>query len=329
MALKIARPQPLEGHLKFSSSDLDESRDTVGKIFCSHKIEVTGAANQLLTQLHEAEFCRSSLAHTSYGAAVNINTGRLNSYYLVQVPWEGSIEVTNGKHSDTFKPGVASIISSAVPMQMRWSPGASFYTVKLSKHALESKLATLLDEEVQSPLVFEPVLDLSSPHGKRWNSAVEFVRQQLTLATPDSLEQAMAQQLEDTLCLMALELLPHNYSNKPHGISSELAPKCVRRARQYILSNIENDITLEDLAAYAGISPSSLSRQFRNHQGQTPMQFIRAKKLDAVKKILKQSNGEASVTDIALRYGFNHLGRFSHYYREQFGESPSTTLKNN
>lgn len=328
MALQMQRTQPLQGHLKFRSTDLDESRDAVGKIFCDHKIEVTGAANELVTELYEAEFCRSSLAHTSYGTAVSINTGRVNSYYLVQVPWEGSIEVTNGKHCGSFKPGVASIISPAVPMQMRWSSGASFYTVKLSKHTMESRLASLLGEDLQSPLIFDPVLDFSSPQGKRWVSGVEFVRQQLTLPNPGSLEQSMAQQLEETLCLMALELLPHNYSDQSHRISSALAPKSVRRARQYILDNIQKDISLDDLAAETATSPSNLSKHFRNYQGQPPMQFIRAKKLDAVHQILKQSYGEVSVTEIALQYGFNHLGRFSHYYREKFGESPSTTLKN-
>jgi AraC-like DNA-binding protein len=37
--------------------------------------------------------------------------------------------------------------------------------------------------------------------------------------------------------------------------------------------------------------------------------------------------GEASVTDIALRWGFNHLGRFSQLYRERYGEKPLATLR--
>ena len=39
-----------------------------------------------------------------------------------------------------------------------------------------------------------------------------------------------------------------------------------------------------------------------------------------------EMNFEESVTDIALRCGFTHLGRFSVAYRTRFGESPSETL---
>ncbi len=328
MALKMERSQLLQGHLKFRSTDLDESRDLVGKIFSPHKSEITGTANDLATEVYEADFCRSSLSHTRYGTAVNINAGQLNSYYLIQVPWEGSIEITNGKHCAAYKPGLGSIISPTVPMQMRWAPGASTYTVKLSKHALESRLSIMLGEDLHAPLVFEPVLDFSSPQGQRWSSAVEFARQQLTLSSVGSLEQPIAQLLEDTLCLMALEQLPHNYSNKSNKVSAALAPKPVRRARQYIIDNLQNDIFLDDLANETAISPSSLSKHFKRYYGQSPMQYIRARKLDAVHQILKQSYTEVSVTEIALKFGFNHLGRFSQYYREKFGESPSTTLKN-
>jgi AraC-like DNA-binding protein len=34
-----------------------------------------------------------------------------------------------------------------------------------------------------------------------------------------------------------------------------------------------------------------------------------------------------SVTDVALRHGFIHMGRFAAYYKQRFGCSPSTSLR--
>ena len=34
-----------------------------------------------------------------------------------------------------------------------------------------------------------------------------------------------------------------------------------------------------------------------------------------------------SVTEVAYAHGFEHLGRFSAYYRERFGELPSDTVR--
>jgi AraC-like DNA-binding protein len=36
---------------------------------------------------------------------------------------------------------------------------------------------------------------------------------------------------------------------------------------------------------------------------------------------------EASISQVALRYGFRHLGRFAADYRALYGESPSVTLR--
>jgi AraC family ethanolamine operon transcriptional activator len=39
-----------------------------------------------------------------------------------------------------------------------------------------------------------------------------------------------------------------------------------------------------------------------------------------------RADAEENVTAIALKWGFNHIGRFSLTYRARFGESPSRTL---
>jgi AraC-like DNA-binding protein len=37
--------------------------------------------------------------------------------------------------------------------------------------------------------------------------------------------------------------------------------------------------------------------------------------------------GTSTVTDVAMSYGFNHVGKFAIAYKEAFGESPSASLQ--
>ncbi len=55
------------------------------------------------------------------------------------------------------------------------------------------------------------------------------------------------------------------------------------------------------------------------------MELLRNLRLDAARQRLL-SERSSSVTDVALEFGFGHLGRFSAYYRSRFGELPRQTL---
>ncbi|WP_094783336.1 helix-turn-helix domain-containing protein [Paraburkholderia ribeironis] len=47
----------------------------------------------------------------------------------------------------------------------------------------------------------------------------------------------------------------------------------------------------------------------------------------AAYRIFKLAVANTSVTDVALRLGFAHVGRFSADYRAAFGEPPAATLR--
>ena len=87
--------------------------------------------------------------------------------------------------------------------------------------------------------------------------------------------------------------------------------------------NATAPIAMSDVAAHVGISMRSLQAGFRQWRGTQPHIYLRNIRLQGARQDLRA--GEASVTDVALRYGFANLGRFSAYYRAAFGELPSDT----
>ena len=116
--------------------------------------------------------------------------------------------------------------------------------------------------------------------------------------------------------------------NRPHKPSSTpLLPRGVRRALEAMRANVGRDWSVVDLAAVAGVSSSTLQRQFQIFLGKTPGAALRDIRFESARRELLQGLPDAKVMDVALRCGFPHCGRFSIEYRRRYGETPSQTLK--
>jgi AraC-like DNA-binding protein len=83
-----------------------------------------------------------------------------------------------------------------------------------------------------------------------------------------------------------------------------------------------------DVAEVARVSYPTLVRAFRKHHDQSPMQFVKQRRMEQVQRELMAANPKQNtVTHLALEFGFHHLGQFSVDYKKTFGESPSETLR--
>jgi transcriptional regulator GlxA family with amidase domain len=98
-----------------------------------------------------------------------------------------------------------------------------------------------------------------------------------------------------------------------------------QRAEALILAEPDAPHSVESLARAAGVSTRSLCRSFQRLRGCGPMAAVRRVRLQLVRRDLLAGGPETRVTDMAMRWGFYHLGRFSRLYAEQFGELPSAT----
>jgi AraC family transcriptional regulator, ethanolamine operon transcriptional activator len=72
--------------------------------------------------------------------------------------------------------------------------------------------------------------------------------------------------------------------------------------------------------------PEQVVRQaFINTVGRGPGSWMRDQRLNGARRDLLDRDNRASVSEVAVRWGFWHLGRFSRYYSDLFGELPSQT----
>ena len=78
------------------------------------------------------------------------------------------------------------------------------------------------------------------------------------------------------------------------------------------------------LCGALGVSERTLQLHFRQLVGTSPRRWDLLMRLHGARReLMAAGSGSGRVTGIALRWGFEHLGRFSAAYREQFGVAPS------
>ena len=83
--------------------------------------------------------------------------------------------------------------------------------------------------------------------------------------------------------------------------------------------------SLADLCRAAGAPDRDLRRGFGELYGVSPMAYLRSVRMHAAREMLGRTKGERSISEVVLRCGFAHFGRFSVDYRCAFGETPTQT----
>lgn len=107
----------------------------------------------------------------------------------------------------------------------------------------------------------------------------------------------------------------------------QLLPRDVKKALELLEADPARAGDVEELAAACGVRRRTLEAHFRRFLGRTPVEVRRDLRLTQARRDFLRASSGASVTEIAVRCGFNHLGRFAALYRARYGESPSSTLR--
>ncbi|MEA4824180.1 MAG: AraC family transcriptional regulator [Clostridiaceae bacterium] len=123
-----------------------------------------------------------------------------------------------------------------------------------------------------------------------------------------------------------LVLYERIHETTPHLDTSNAHYRQLMRALQYIEGSLNRDILLEEVAATAGLSTGSLTRQFKLVTGLAPMEYARSQRMAKAAELLKDP--AQSVSDVARDLGFSDISVFSRQFKQITGMSPSEFRKN-
>ncbi|WP_210136634.1 AraC family transcriptional regulator, partial [Staphylococcus sp. GDK8D68P] len=97
----------------------------------------------------------------------------------------------------------------------------------------------------------------------------------------------------------------------------------LNKALDYIEDNLTNDLSIENIAKYVGISDYHFRKIFQAISGMPLSEYIKKRKLSSANVDLK--NGE-SVTEVAFKYGYHSVDGFSRAFTNWTDSLPSNAI---
>jgi AraC family transcriptional regulator, ethanolamine operon transcriptional activator len=123
----------------------------------------------------------------------------------------------------------------------------------------------------------------------------------------------------------AMSILLDAMEPKAPGADDVGRRRVARRAEALIRERLGEPRVLSQIAAELNTTLRSLQTGFREVYGMTPHAYRTSLRMSSARADLRRGSG--TVSEVAVRWGFLHLGRFSVDYKRMFGESPSVTLR--
>lgn len=184
-------------------------------------------------------------------------------------------------------------------------------------------------EKVLHMLHNQPTLAVHEQHkAELWG----FVQQALTTFSrnPESLHQpAVRKMLGDNLLVAIGGMLESAQPNiTVESVSHQSYRRLLSRAREYVLDNMSDPVTVLDLCNQLHVSRRTLQNAFHTILGIGPNIWLKRIRLNAVRRELISPWSQCTtVKDAAMQWGFWHLGQFAADYQKLFAEKPSLTLQ--
>lgn len=310
-----------------ATHDLDQAREIVTKIYIPHDL-TTKHGLPLNFKLSHLTSDRLTVGHCIYGADADLWVPPMLDCYHVNLTLSGKTMVSQTgveAHTEGRRSGV--IFGPDAPFTVRWSPEAIQFALKIPRQSIEMHVSRLVNAPVERPIAFDLGFDLSGERGQALLRSVRFMRREL--ARPGGLNSMpLAREHLESMILTQLALtIPNGFTERLTNPERAATKRVVNAAIELVQAHPERNPTIVELAHAVGVTPRSLQRGFREEVGQTPAAYLRSVRLDRVRDEILTSGGHVTVSDIAMKWGFFHLGRFAQQYRHRFGVLPSETAR--
>ncbi|MEM8788714.1 MAG: AraC family transcriptional regulator [Pseudomonadota bacterium] len=128
--------------------------------------------------------------------------------------------------------------------------------------------------------------------------------------------------LDSAIQTLTLHLL-RNHSTGPDQAAprrTSIPPKLTQVVLEYIEDNLAEDVSLEQIAGIAEMSPFHFSRAFKVAMGETPHRYVLRRRVERCRALLERS--QMTLAHIAYACGFSSQSHMTAVFRRETGVTP-------
>jgi AraC-like DNA-binding protein len=311
----------------FATRDVGECRDYIRGFTGTHTFDAVDVSSMVYFSHHEHRMSHISLNYTSVDCTEGFRIGKAAGAdcYAFQFVLEGQCELADANSRYQVSPGDVFVLGPDEITREHWKKLCRQFVVRVDRKFVDQLVANEIRSALKRPLRFKKVG--RDPGIVSWLQQI--VNTPAGTAQVQSVldDRRVSRSMEAALTMMLLVGFEHSESVAFQRPTAVVAPYYVKRAEEFIRTHARDDLTVESIAAAAGVSVRSLFYGFKHWRNTTPMAHLRELRLMlARKELLENRHRGGMVSEAAINAGFTNFSQFSKIYKLRFGETPSMTL---
>jgi AraC-like DNA-binding protein len=307
--------------------DPDLARDRLFAVYNANSFDAHPADREKFeVRANHLQLGDVGLSYCSYDGTASLGFGQDDIARQIFSFGSGSGRWSSGDRAGEIAPNSwTPVLTTQRSMRFVFGSGYRHLILRIKRNALRQSLEALLDQEVTEDLLFE------SSAGNE--IAMMRLRQRILQIASDFDAQGqlfsdrVAREISSNLIFEFLIFNKHNRTHLLHREPQSIGSSSVRKVEEFIEANWDRSVDMVTVSAIAGVSARSLFRQFKKDRGCSPAEFLKRTRLERARELLQQSDRDTTVTQVALKCGFQNSGHFARDFRLCFGELPSETLR--
>lgn len=311
-----------------SSRDVDHARQVLGEVFLPVGLHPARKSGTFDMRLNALTVGRLTCGHMLFGNALHIETAEAANYHI-DIPTGGRARMRAGLGSPVYgTQHTAGVFMPGRPVAIDFEEPFSQLSLMIPRDLLQLEVENLLGVQPARPLEFSAELDLATAGSRMMMQTLRMIDEGSDQEGGPLAHPLATQRLEQVLIHSLLFAQPHNHSAALTAPAPASGVRPVSHAVELMRNSPAHPWTVTELAAEVSVSVRSLQEGFRRSMDTTPMAYLRHLRLEKVhEELASAAPGTVSVTEVAARWGFVHLGRFAASYHREFSERPSDTLR--